>query len=382
MATTSTTGISAMNVKGQTIHRFLGVVVMKQHPKNILNGLEFRDPNLRERIASTKIIAIDEISMLDSFQLDYIDFYLRSLMGINTSFGGKQIIFIGDLFQLPPVEINRPAEMWKGKQKIDLGGSKGYFFEADAFKNAEVETILLEKIYRQNDLQFIKALNNCRIGQLDQEDIYLLSSRLQCEPDKDDTILTSRRDSAAKINEIEYLKNNNEEFIFKAKDTSKAPEFLDKLNRDCLSPAVLKLKVGSRVMLTRNIDVYKGLCNGSLGVIIELDKEKIKVKFDNYAEWLSDKEDFEYTEGVEVKATRKQHPLMLAHAITIHKSQGLTLDNVYIKDFNRIFGSGMAYVAMSRARTLNGLKLDNFNANKIKVDERIINFYNELKGNR
>jgi len=174
------------------------------------------------------------------------------------------------------------------------------------------------------------------------------------------------------VNEILIRDDNNK---FKNKADLKALENLDK---DCKAPRVLELKEGCKVMLLKNLNFQKNLVNGSTGIIEEIRENSISVYFDNCESQVIEINCFEYYSGGVLKATRSQYPLRLAYGITIHKSQGATLDNVII-DFNKIFESGQAYVALSRTRSLEGLHLKYFDPKKIVANKKIIEFYDFLE---
>lgn len=383
---TSTTGLAAVNVQGQTIHSWAGVGICNKPVKDVVEKILQRT-KLKKQINECKTLAIDEISMLDAKTFDYIDEVLRNMLDGSKPFGGIQVLLFGDFFQLPPVEKE-----------------SGFCFNSKTWQALDLKTIFLEKIYRQNDENFIKSLNNLRLNRLTNEDIRLFYDREVNYNTYDSDILhifsTNKEadnynvfkfnsvkkplhvfNSVDKIHRkraiIEVDKNNPDErltqFDFKTLET---------FDKSCKAPPVLELKEGCRVMLLKNLNFNKGLINGACGTVLELkkdeDDEYILVKFDNEVEEIIQKHTFEAYRDGEVVVSREQYPLRLAYGITIHKSQGMTLDKLIV-DCNRIFECGQVYVALSRIKSIDGLYLKSFNPKKIWANEEVLNFYKSVR---
>ena len=381
---TSTTGVSALNVKGQTVHSWSGIGIANKDITTIVKKIKDNKRKLKQ-IQSTRILAIDEISMLDDYTLDYLNTVLKEVMGSYKPFGGLQVILIGDFFQLPPVKINE----FKTTKPID------FCFNSKTWKELRLETIYLKKVYRQTDKKLIETLNNIREGNIEDTSIF---DKCSSKPIETAIRLYATNDEVDTYNMYKYNQIDEKEYIYEAEDLvssfvkgsyrwvspySKDTPEQDKLifssfSQNCKAPGTLTLKIGARVMLLQNIDVERGLVNGSCGTVIDLDNFLIEVKFDNGIRHIFEKNTFELEYNGFPKTKRTQYPLMLAWAVSIHKSQGCTFDNVFI-DFKRIFTFGQAYVALSRVKTLDGLYLQNFDATKIKANPRVIEFYKRLE---
>lgn len=383
---TATTGIAAVNVSGQTIHKWASVGTFKL-PYGIAAKNTLKDFDKYDIIQQCKILAIDEISMLSAAQLDYLDKYFRKVRGNNKIFGGIQLLLFGDLFQLPPVKLDSTEEFAGEKTLIK------YCFNADVWLKLKLVPILLKQIFRQEDKQFATLLNNIREGK--NVDLSLIQER-ELDPPDNITRLFSTNDEVKRYNNLKYNEIDEEEQIYWASDiyykgskgvkawgeesnlTPNQKNLLRDFDKNCKALRCLKLKVGTRVMLLQNIDVAGGLCNGSCGYVSALHEKSVEVKFDNGTIKELKRSPFHlHFKGKKV-IERKQIPLMYAYGITIHKSQGLTMDNLYI-DMKRIFSPGQCYVALSRVKSLDGLYIKNFNKNKIMVDDRIVKFYKSLE---
>ena len=380
---TSTTGLAAVNIQGQTIHSWAGVGICNK-PVNVVAENILKRSKLKKQVLNCNILAIDEISMLDARTFDYIDTVLRLARDNDEPFGGIQVLLFGDFFQLPPVE------------KYE----KGFCFSSNCWKELNLKTVFLEKIYRQTDTKFIRSLNNIRMNSITEEDLELFYSREVKHNTYNSDILHifSTNKEADNYNNLKFnsVKNPVHTFISEDKihkkkevievDKENSPKTLSKydlmtlemFDKYCKAPQILELKEGCKVMLLKNHNFAKGLINGSCGVVLKIEADSILVKFDNGIEESITKNTFEYYKEGELVSSRDQYPLRLAYGITIHKSQGMTLDKLVV-DCNRIFECGQAYVALSRIKTLDGLYLRSFNPNKVVVNEEVINFYDSLK---
>ena len=379
---TSTTGLAAVNIQGQTIHSWAGVGICNK-PVNVVAENILKRSKLKKQVLNCNILAIDEISMLDARTFDYIDTVLRMARDIEEPFGGIQVLLFGDFFQLPPVE---KAE-------------KGFCFSSNCWKELNLKTVFLEKIYRQTDTKFIRSLNNIRMNSITEDDIELFQSRevKHNTYDSDMLHIFSTNKEADNYNNLKFnsVKNPVHTFISEDKihkkkeiieiDKENPQKALSKydlmtlemFDKYCKAPQKLELKEGCKVMLLKNHNFAKGLINGSCGIVRKIEADSILVKFDNGIEESITKNTFEYYKEGELVSSRDQYPLRLAYGITIHKSQGMTLDKLVV-DCNRIFECGQAYVALSRIKTIDGLYLRSFNPNKVVVNEEVINFYDSL----
>ncbi len=387
---TSTTGISALNIGGQTLHSWCGIGIADKPVESIVKSIK-RKPTLYKQILMCKMLAIDEISMLDNYTMEYVDEVLRKVREDKTVFGGIQVILIGDFFQLPPVNIGI--------------NSKDFCFTSHTWTELNLTTIFLNKVHRQTDDYFIKALNNVRIDKTSANDLRVFYERdypANYEVDTNILQLFGTNKDADSYNFKCFSEIDARPYAYKSLDTFYLYSDLDgichtlelnenasaklspkdykcyeQFDRDCKAPKTLELKEGCRVMLLKNLNISKGLVNGACGTIKNLTTASIDVLFDNGIRLNLEPIDFDYNQDGKVKINRKQYPLRLAYGITIHKSQGMTFDKLVV-NFNKIFDYGQAYVALSRVKSLDGLILKNFNHNKIVANDKVIKFYNNL----
>ena len=364
------TGVAALNIGGTTIHKAFGIPVFDNLYKSIEAKLFMKvRKEIREKLQRVDIIFIDEISMVRADILDFIDKRLRFIKGCSDHFGGIQIICFGDPFQLPPVTNG------------SYGETRVWFFEADAWKKAEFKIIELNKVYRQNDQAFVDILHRIRIGKPTVEEFQILNSLVTGEIDYDRfTILAGINNKVKRINESKLREIGSKEYTYKAIIKG------DFNPNSCIAERVLKLKKGAKVLSLINND-EEGYVNGSVGIVEDLDSNGVTVKFDHleypvYIEnvtWeLKDQVYNKYRGEWEfpVVGSMTQIPLKLGWAITIHKSQGLTIPNLYVDNSN-IFAPGQFYVALSRATSLDGLRISNTVRNQhIFVDRKLKTYFN------
>lgn len=381
LVVTSTTGIAAVNVKGQTLHSWAGVGICNKPVEQTVDKI-LKKHSIKYQIKKCKILAIDEISMLDIKTFEYVDTVLRQVRGNDKPFGGIQVIFLGDFYQLPPVNENNNFEQQTRK----------YCFESPLWKDLDLQTIVLTKNYRQNEENLINALAHMRTNSMTTEDSQLLKSRECPETEELSNILHifATNNEADSYNSLKFNSIKSHQYpleaidgIYKDKELITTPtnereiNMFRRIDMVCSADKTIYLKIGVRVMLLTNLDFEKGLINGSCGVVKEIENNGITVEFDNGETEKIEKHNFEFYNNDVLVAVRKQFPLRLAYGITIHKSQGMSLDKLVV-DCSRIFEKGQLYVALSRIRTLNGLYLHNFNPQKVMVDEKVVDFYNQL----
>ena len=350
------TGIAAIAVGGQTMHSFFGFPFQTIGPHTRLDVL----PEKKALLNEVDTIIVDEASMVRSDMVDGMDRYLRMAFETNMAFGGKQVVFVGDLFQLPPVvkQGSADAEMLR-----DLyGPGLPFFYKAFVLKRMNLPKIEFQKVYRQGDEDFLTILNKMRNGEVKSEDLALLNEHVGTEENNEDfsVTLTSFNYMAEKINEQKLNEIEEEEFLYRAeiKDEFK--------NNDAPVPEVLRLKVGAQVIFCRN-NPNSGYMNGTIAKVSALEENKILVRLENGGEIEVHKLSWENVESQYNRDTRKmestiigsftQYPIKLAWAITIHKSQGMTFDRMHFDLSRGTFQAGQAYVAISRMRSLEGLTL-------------------------
>jgi ATP-dependent exoDNAse (exonuclease V) alpha subunit len=373
------TGIAALNVKGQTIHSFFGF------PPRLLNRSEIeRRKNFRIYV-NIDMIIIDEISMVRADMIDNIDYFLRINRNVNQPFGGVQMVFFGDLFQLPPV-VSTTFE----KEYFRTTYQTPYFFSALVIPYISLKMVELLHVYRQEERNFINLLDNIRLNRLDYEDFMYLNERHLPAPEEKAYFITlcSRNEIANRINEQELKAIDLPGVEYQASITGEFNPHLFPTEFN------LVLKVGAQVMFVKN-DLQKQFVNGTIGIIKEATYDRIMVSIaDDHGdekcievdkqEWeiLKYENDPEKPGQITTKVTGifKQYPLKLAWAITIHKSQGKTFDRVIIDMGGGAFESGQTYVALSRCRTLDGVILKQPLRNRdIIVDERVTEYYEQVK---
>ena len=345
------TGVAAMNAGGQTLHSFF------KFPPRLIEPQDVKRLRTARIMKAAETIIIDEISMGRSDMLDAIDRSLKLNRGSKRPFGGVRMILSGDLHQLPPVVRGDEDPILRER----YGGQ--YFFNAPAFKEAEFTLLALKHVFRQEDQRFLALLGAMRQGRLTKPDEDVLSSlvaeRNAVEASETHIVLTPNNANAYRINQARLDDLPGQERVFEAKVQGTFDE------KSYPTEADLELKEGARVMLIKN-DPEGRWVNGSIWTVVGWCGRILLVELDGYtyeiepAAW----EKYKYSLDPETKkvsrevvGTFKQVPLRLAYAVTIHKAQGLTLDKVYI-DFDRgMFAHGQAYVAFSRARSLEGFEV-------------------------
>jgi ATP-dependent exoDNAse (exonuclease V) alpha subunit len=371
------TGVAALNVKGQTIHSFFKFKP-DVTPEKVRQQRARKDAN--NIYQQLDALVIDEVSMVRADLLDCIDEFLKKQRGDNRSrFGGLQMILIGDLYQLPPVVAGKEREVFANLYQTP------YFFSAHAFRSLEIEFVELEKVYRQRDEKFISLLNGIRNNTVSDEDIARLNTRVV--PDFEPAAgsyyisLTTTNDLAEDHNMRQLDKLNGKLHVF-------AGEVTGSFGREYMpTSTVLQVKAGAQVMMLNN-DGEGRWVNGSMGLVTAIAKareggEYINVLFPDGQEV----EVFPYTweiyrffieEGKlqsDVVGTFTQYPLMLAWAVTIHKSQGKTFERVIIDIGRGAFAHGQIYVAVSRCTSFEGMVLRKpINKNNILMDYRVVKF--------
>jgi ATP-dependent DNA helicase PIF1 len=375
---TASTGIAATQINGTTIHSFAGIGLGKESKHELLNKVNKSKAAMRKWV-SVKILIIDEISMVDGQLFDALEHIARMTRGIDEPFGGIQVICCGDFLQLPPVP--------NGK-----GEGVKFCFESESWKKTIQVCINLTTIYRQRNEDYIKVLEEVRRGVCSRfsrdkllEKVITTKQLIDCGFDEmtiKPTKLYALNKNVEALNKDELDLLPGEVKLFQA---------IDRGNRDQLNllsqnaaPDLLALKVGAQVMLTCNLDVKAKLCNGTRGIVTKFEpsildeKEMVPVVLFNSGTELAINL---YTWKVIVEgktmASRSQIPLKCAWALSVHKSQGQTLDLAVIK-CDDMFEFGQMYVALSRVTSLDGLKLLGFNPNLIKAHPRVIEFYNGL----
>lgn len=364
------TGVAAEHSNGVTMHSFLKLPLTPYLPRHRYSSLYSLDDYAIEVVKKLDVMIIDEISMVRCDMLDAADMILRHYRKSRKPFGGIQLIMFGDLYQLMPVTKNEDWDVLKTHYR------SSYFFCSEVLQKMEYYVLSLEKVRRQNDKSFINLLNNIRLGKVKAKDIDFLNTRY--EPDfqakKDDQVvmLKVKNNQTDNYNEEQLSKLKGVEKTFWAIEDNWSPEKYP-------TSFKLVLKKGARVMFVKNDTKDRQYINGTMGYVVGFSESYIKVKRDDsdsiiFVErqtWdrLSYKINKKTkTIETEVVGSFKQYPLKLAWAVTIHKSQGLTFDDVAI-DAAKSFTFGQVYVALSRCRTMEGMHLiSKIPSQKIKAD--------------
>ncbi len=358
---TASTGIAATHMGGTTIHSWTGIGIKDSLNKIDIEELKTRK-YLRDRFVNTQVLIIDEVSMLHHFRLDLVDEVCRHMKDIDLPFGGMQVILCGDFFQLPPI--------------ARLGEPKAQFaYESNIWREAKFKICYLEEQHRQTDSDFLKVLNEIRKNNLSENSLKNLKSRYGQEV-SDPTRLHTHNIDVDEINERELQKLVGQGREYQMSSKGQRP-LIESLKKSCLAPEVLKLKVGAKVMFVKN-NFDEGYVNGTLGKVAGFDPEGPIVTLLSGKNIYVKPVNWSIDEDGKVKATITQYPLRLAWAITVHKSQGMSLDAVEV-DLSKSFEKGMGYVALSRVRSLSGLKLLGLNENAVQVRDEVLVFDEELK---
>ncbi len=364
------TGVAAVNVGGQTVHSFFKL------PPRIVQKDDIKRLRDRGLIENLDMVIIDEVSMVRSDLMDGIDYALRLNRGkMKTPFGGVQMVFFGDLFQLSPVVENEAKELLEERYPSP------YFFSAKVFNDCHIKAVELSTIYRQKDDSFMELLNRVRNKEYNKEDLDKLNERVRKDAtvsDKDPTvILTTTNSLANMINQDRLAKLPGKEIMFEASSSGKFEKSAYPTEES------LRLKKGAQVIMLKN-DPDKQWVNGTLAKIVALSRDSVVVDINGttcdvpVAKW--QKIEYNYNEEEdkiedEVVGEFAQYPLKLAWAITIHKSQGQTFDKVIIDLGNGAFTHGQLYVALSRCTCLDGIRLKRpVTHSDIIFDRRIYDF--------
>jgi len=380
MVVLAPTGVAALNVGGQTVHSFFSIFP-HEDMSDIEKIISRQTKTKKNLYKSLDLIVIDEVSLLRADLLDLINEVLKTTLNTQKPFGGKQILFVGDLYQLPPVVTSREKEIFS------MFYDSPYFFSARCYPQLNVKIVEFEKIYRQKDENFIEILNKIRNGEVSQSDIDFLNQRLISNAKIDNDVmpvyLTPYNEMARKINEEKLSELKGKKYEFPGKITGNFN--VEELPTD----EILVLKKNAQVMLLTNSK--DGLwVNGTIGRVESFEDETIKVLTeDNNIVYVEPFEwdVYEYRFDEKEKAIKKkkigsfiQYPLKLSWAITIHKSQGKTFNHVVLDVGKGAFSPGQIYVALSRCTSLEGLFLVKpLKKSHIFIDRKIIKFMTQAR---
>lgn len=359
-AITASTGIAATHLEGMTIHSWSGIGIKDSLSDKDLEKL-IKIPRIRQHFEKSNVLIIDEISMLHPHQLDMVDMIAKKILKNDQPFGDMQVILCGDFFQLPPVS--------SGSASSDTP----FAYESIAWQEGNFHVCYLQEQHRQSDDPLLDILNDIRNGTAGEHTKVPLRKRYKKEPEGDikATRLYCRNINVDTINEKELRDLDDDVKLFKmsTKGNSSTVEILKK---SCLAPDQLRLKVGAEVMFIKN-DSDGNYVNGTRGIVTGFDKKTNNwpiVKTYSGKTITANPVEWKFEDNGKIRAVLTQVPLRLAWAITIHKSQGMTLDAVEV-DLGDAFEPGMGYVALSRVRKLDGLKLMNLNEMALTINAKI-----------
>ncbi len=364
VSVTATTGLAATHLGGTTIHSWSGIGIHNTLPSNFIDHLS---KSRRDIIQKTDVLIIDEISMLHDYRLDMIDEICRAVKEKDQPFGGIQIILSGDFFQLPP--INRNSEP-----------TGGFVVESEAWRELDPVICYLSEQHRQDDEKLLGILDALRRDDLRRHHAECLLERIDIQPGDGHvfTELHTVNVDVDTINQARLAELPGDEMEYTQATTGSA-NYVEALQRSILAPGVLLLKKGAVVMALKNSLEHKYV-NGSIGTVVDFEPETgfPIVEFINGRTVNMLPDTWELRDGDKKRASISQIPLRLAWAITVHKSQGMTLDSARI-DLRKAFVEGMGYVALSRVKNLNSLYLVGINRKALKASGEAIRLDGSLQ---
>ena len=362
---TSSTGCSASLINGTTLHSFLNIGLANKSAVELYDKLKCKlNKTTFNKLKKLDVLIIDEISMIDDKLFNKIAGYLSLIKEIKKPFGKIQIILCGDFYQLPPINNN-------------------YCFTSNIWNMLKIKIIELKQMMRQNnDLVFQNILYNVKINNITDEVYNTLLSLKKNNFNKDilPTILYSKNEDIDKINSNGFNKlvtdTNAKIYNYPIKFDETSSKISKYLKNNNLLNNDLKLCIGAQVMLTYNVDIKNNLVNGTRAIIKKLNTNNVIIKTINDKEYIIDY--VKYINDIDETITFEYMPIKIAYAISIHKSQGMTLDYIQIDLGNSIFANGMAYVALSRAKSLNSIVISKLSKGAFMVNKDVIEFYNSI----
>jgi len=361
---TATTGSAAFILGGKTIHSYLGIGLAKESAEDIFKFVRYKLPHVATRLRECEVLIIDEISMLDAELFDKISDYLKYIRRNNKPFGGIQLVLTGDFCQLEPV-------------------SGDYCFKAKEWSELKLKTVYLHKLIRQDgDLIFQNILSKVRFGKCSTKTFEILSGLKDKEfGEIKPTILYPRNFDVDKINKLESDKliasgAKMQEYKLeypKSKNKEKTQRWVKSLD----IPEVVNFCIGDQVVVTANINQEEGIVNGTRGIVIDVKPRKINIKRVNgELVWINYHTS---TNAEDSNLSVSYMPLKLAYALSIHKSQGMTLDAIEIDIGSKIFAAGQAYTALSRAQSLKSVKVKSISVSSFIVNPDVLVFYKDIE---
>lgn len=366
VAVTASTGIAATHLGGRTIHSWAGIGIKDHFSARDIQSLT-KKSYLKKQFSRAEVLVIDEISMLHAHRLDIIDHVCQAFKKNTLPFGGLQIIMSGDFFQLPPISSGEDEAEFVYKSKV--------------WSEMDLRVCYLDEQHRQNDKKMTKILKSFRDNKVSAEIVKMLAGRMKQKPRADvkPVRLFTHNIDVDSINNQELEKIDFREHTFRMRGEGDK-RLIESLEKNCLAPANLFLKQGAQVMFVKNKfkDDKTIYVNGSTGVVTGFTAENLPlVRLTNGEEILVAPESWTIDDDFQALATITQIPLRLAWAITVHKSQGMTLEAAEI-DLSRSFTYGLGYVALSRLTSLDGLFLLGINDLAYKLNPEVFVYDKEL----
>jgi ATP-dependent DNA helicase PIF1 len=391
---TAPTGMAACAIGGTTLHSFAGISTQNKSQEKMAATV-CSNKACKSRWVACRTLVIDEVSMVDGELFDKLDYVARCARGSARPFGGIQVILAGDFYQLPPVGLDqqpKKSDSGRNQQRSDDEPQKAaiFCFESKVWNQLLYAQMSLLQVFRQSDPRFVTILNEMRVGKLSPQSIQLIRNcggglrRLETEnPQLKATKLFAVNALVDQLNDSELAKCPGELRKFKARDEGEVNEL-----RNMAVLPELDLKLGAQVILLKNLDTEAGLVNGARGYVSDFEakgtpSEHPIVIFERPGHPSPSipmpipRSEFTFELGSRIIATRSQIPLKLAYAISIHKSQGMTIDCLDVC-LDKVFEYGQAYVALSRAVSIDRLRVSGFDPKKVMTHPRVIAFYNKL----
>uniref|UniRef100_A0A8C8GJA7 ATP-dependent DNA helicase PIF1 n=1 Tax=Oncorhynchus tshawytscha TaxID=74940 RepID=A0A8C8GJA7_ONCTS len=366
---TASTGVAACHIGGTTLHNFAGIGSGSAPLEQCIELAQ--RPGVLQHWTSCRHLIIDEISMVEAQFFDKLEAIARCLRRSTEPFGGIHLIVCGDFLQLPPVS--------KEKDKA------AFCFQSRSWRKCIHLNMELTEVRRQTDQSFISLLQAVRVGRVTEEVTAKLIKSAYHKIERDGILATrlcTHKDDVELTNDNKLQQLPGSVRVFEAVDSD--PALVKTIDSQSPVSRLLQLKVGAQVMLTKNLDVQRGLVNGARGVVVDFQPGKLglpRVRFLCGTTEALKPERWMFKAGGGLYLSRQQLPLKLAWAISIHKSQGMTLDCVEIS-LARVFERGQAYVALSRAKCLEGLRVMDFDPHVVRADPDVLHFYSKLRKER
>lgn len=351
---TAMTGCAAVLIGGQTLHSFLGIGLANDSIENTIFKLKTRKNFLYNKLKKLDNLIIDEISMMDSNLFNFIYNYLKKIKENDLPFGGIQLILVGDFYQLPPI-------------------NGLYCFESNLWNGSNINIIQLTELIRQNDdIVFQEILQEIRNKKCSKK-IYNILKDLSNTTFENNIIPTKLFPLNKNVDEI----NNKEYNLLCKKNNNVVNKYIafSTLKTFKTEPYNIELTIDAQIMITRNIDISSGIANGTRGIVIELKKNSVIIKdlYNNLHEI------FYYQDKINTNDYINFMPIRLAYALSIHKSQGMTIDALEIDIGNKIFISGQLYTALSRAKSLKSIRIIDIHPDSFMNNCKVKNFYNNIE---